>query len=326
MAKQIKFTIGSVASGYKTVEVAIDGTKVFCKILRSGLLDGGKKISSAVKVSDEFLKELDELEIFSWEENYSSDIGGGMQWELIFKDGNKIYRGRGIDAYPENWERFLDWLDALFPELEFVYRKRLERVTIEFAEEHLVLDRSDKTLTLDKKFSAHTYDVGEDTKKTFDACQKFFDNIERKTSDINFSSRAKFELLHHNGSVEIFETPYNENFLPGLAEFVEAIHAVANDLTAEIFAVEGFKSSSQHDKYILCKVQFPGNYKHYTYSTDDETLAVGDIVDVPVGRDNEIRQARIADIGYFDEYEAPLSIERIKKIIGKHATEDWENY
>ena len=39
---------------------------------------------------------------------------------------SKLITG-GNNAYPENSEQFLDWLDALFPELEFVDRKRLER-------------------------------------------------------------------------------------------------------------------------------------------------------------------------------------------------------
>ena len=325
MIRQIKFTIGNAAAGYKTVEVVIDGAKVFCKILRSGLLGGGKKISSAVKISDERLKELDALKIFSWEKNYSSPRRGGLNWQLTFCVDDEIYRGRGDGAFPENWERFMDWLDAFFPELEFVDRRRLERVTIDFAQERLTIDRHEKTLTLDKANSNHIYDIGDDVKKIFVACQKFFDGVERVTPDINFTTTAKFELVRHNGAVEIFETPFTENFLPGLAEFVGAVHVPAADLSAKIFSPPQTEIVSNRGKLILCKVQFPGSYKHYTYSTDDETLAVGDIVDVPVGRNNTVNWARLVEIGYFDEYESPIPLDKIKKIIGKHIADEWEN-
>lgn len=324
MIRQIKFTIGNAADGYKSIEIAIDGAKVFCKILRSGLLGGGKKISSAVKISDACLNELDALKIFSWEENYSS-AQRGNRWQLTYAVDDEIYRGRGEGAFPENWEQFMDWLDAFFPELEFVDRRRLEHVTVEFAGERLVIDRQEKTLTLDKPNSNHIYDIGDETKKIFAACQKFFDGVERTSPELNFSTKAKFELLRHNGAVENFETPYNENFLPGLANFIAAIHAPAADLSAEIFSSQVSESISRRGKLILCKVQFPGSYKHYTYSTDDETLAVGDIVDVPVGRNNDVTWARLVDIGYFDEYETPIPVDRIKKIIGKHIADEWEN-
>lgn len=328
MAKQIKFTIGNVAGGYKSVEIGIAGGKVSYQILRGGLLDVSKKIAHAVKVPDTWLAELEDLDIFSWEENYSSERRGGLQWELTFKSGKKSYRGRGNNAYPENFARFLDWLDVLVPELEFVDRRRLERLTLEYSDESMIIDRQDKTLTIDKKISAHSYDMGDSTKKIFDACQKLFDDIENRDVDSNSSSRVVFEIVRHDGSMETFETLYNENFLPGLTKFLNEVQTLVNDLQAEIFKPSPMEIVPQRTggKYILCKVQFQGSYKHYTYSTDDETLATGDIVDVPVGRYNEIRQARIVEIGYFDEYDLPLPLDRIKKLIGKHVSNEWENY
>lgn len=325
MIKQLKFTVGGVASGYKSVEININGKKVTYKILRDGLLAVGKKNSPAVKVPDEWLAELDALNIFSWEENYSSDVSGEL-WTLTFESGKKIYRGRGANAYPEEWTRFLDWLDALIPELEFINRKRLERVTFNYCDEKLTLDRRAETLTLDKKISSHVYELGANTKKFFDACQKLIDGIEVEDADLSSGSRVGIEVTLHDGTTENFETLYNENFLPGLTNFLEELHAFANDLTAEIFSPTPIDVVANQGKLILCKVQFSGSFKHYTYRTDDETLAVGDEVDVPVGRNNDTNQARIVEIGYFDEYEAPFPLERIKKIIGKHVAADWENY
>ena len=325
MIKQLKFTIGGVSNGYKTVEIFIKNNEISYKILRNGLLNVDKKISSVVENSEVRLAELIALKVFAWEKNYSSDVPDGVQWELMLKIGKKISRWRGTNAYPENWEQFLEWLDTLIPELEFVNRKRLEKITINYYKEKLTLDRRERTLTIDKEYSSHVYDLGEDTKEIFKTAQKFFDNPDIEDADINFGSRAKFELIRHDSSVAIFETVYNENFLPGLTNFIEEVHALADDLTAEIFSPAPAEVVPRQGKYILCKVQFKTSYKHYTYRTDDETLAIGDVVDVPVGRNNDVNQARVVEIGYFDEYETPYPIERIKAIIGKHICEEWEN-
>ena len=328
MAKFIKFTLGNMDSGYKSVEIGLAGGKVSYKILRGGLLDVDKKTNHTVKVTEMWLAELDKLEIFSWEENYPSETRGGIQWELIFKSGKKNYHGRGNNSYPENFSKFLDWLDVIVPELEFVDRKRLERVTVEYFGERLTIDRQEKTLMLDKKNSAHTYEMADSTTKIFDACQKLFEDLDTSDVDSNYSSHVGLEIVQHDGSTKTFDTLYNENFLPGLTNFIDTVQTLVNDLQAEIFKPSPIEivSRRKSGKYILCKVQFPGSYKHYTYSTDDETLAVGDIVDVPVGRYNEVRQARLIEIGYFEEYETPFPIDRIKKIVGKHIGNEWENY
>ncbi len=324
MARYLKFTIGSATIGYKTIEIFIKGSSASYKILRSGLLDVDKKISPVVKISTEQLNELDALEIFSWEKNYSSEAPAETRWELLFNDGKKIYRGQGAGAYPKNWEQLLDWLNDLAPELEFINSNRLEKFTLNYSEESLTLDRRDKTLTIDKKNSSHIYDAGDDIKKFFDSCQSILDEIE--LADSNFSSQAKIEIVRHDGSAETFETLYNENFLPGLMNFIEEIQTCADDLTAKIFCPLPTEIEPPRSKYILCKVRFKESYKPYTYRTDDETLAVGDVVDVPAGRSNEVAQARIVEIGYFNDYELPYPLSRIKKIIGKHIAADFENY
>ena len=325
MAKQIKFTLGNVSEGYKTVEIFIEGSEVTYKILRSGLLDLDTNKKIAAQMSDDWFEELEELEIFSWEKNYSADVADEMQWKLIFDDGKEIYRGQGSNAYPENFERFLDWLDALVPELEFVNRKRLEKFALTYAEETLTLDRREKTLTLEKKKSRHIYDAGEDINKIFDSCQKFFDALEVEEIDSDNPAQIKIELVIHDGSTKIFESLPDEKIFPGLTNCLEEIHAFADDLTAEIFSPLPAEVDNQ-GKYIFCKVQFKGSYKHYTYQADDETLSVGDVVDVPVGKNNDVAQARIVEIGYFEEYEAPFPVDKIKKIIGKHIADDWSNY
>ena len=179
-------------------------------------------------------------------------------------------------------------------------------------------------MTLDKKLSHHVYNL--DLEEIFDAAQIFFDSTEIQSLDEVIAPKIKIELARHDGSIENFETNYSETCLPGLTQFIAAIRGVTNDLTAEIFTPGAGDVINQQGKYIFCKVQFKDSYKSYSYRTEDETLAVGDVVDVPVGKNNDVAQARIVEIGYFDEAEAPFPIEKIKKIIGKHIADDWENY
>lgn len=338
MAKQIKFTVGNVATGYKTVEVSVKSDVISYKILRSGLLNVDKK-NFSVGLSESRLAELNALNLSTWQENYSSEARGGERWELIFKDDEKVHRSYGANAYPENWINFLDWLDALIPELEFVDRKRLEKITLNYSRESavgfmisekLTLDRREKILILEKKnaytLSKHIYLIEPVTEKLFDAAQIFFDGLEVGDFQRDYPAQIKIELVRHDGSIENFDALFNESSLPGLGKFVDVLKNFVTDLTAEIFAPVPAVIAPAQGKYIFCKVQFKGSYKHYTYQTDDETLAVGDEVDVPVGKNNDVNQARIVEIGYFDEYEAPFPIDRIKKIIGKHIAADWENY
>jgi len=114
--------------------------------------------------------------------------------------------------------------------------------------------------------------------------------------------------------------------LPGVVNFAAVLKNFVSDLTAEIFLPTPAEIVSAQDKYIFCKVQFKGNYKQYSYRTEDETLSVGDIVDVPVGRNNDVTQAKIVEIGYFDEYEVPFPVDKVKMIIGKHVANAWDNF
>ena len=335
MTKYIKFTIGGYCYGYNTVEIFIGTKNVSYKILRNGLLDFNKKKSPAVEVSDEWLKEFDALDIFSWEKDYYAEILDGTQWELIYKHGRKIYHGYGSNAYPENFEKFLDWLDKLIPEMNFVNRERLEKVTLNYSREaetgysvseNLVIDRREKTLTLDKKNSRHVYNFGENIEQIFDAAQEFFDNLEVDATDELYPAQIKIELVRHDGSIENISAPYNGNFLPGISVFADELRTFTPDLTAEIFSPAPAEVVDTQGKYIFCKVQFKGSYKYYSYRTEDETLAVGDIVDVPVGKNNDVTQAKIVEIAYFDEYETPFPVDKVKMIIGKHISNGWENY
>ena len=323
MSKQIKFSVGNVERGYKSVEICVDGDKVTYKILRNEF----KPVDKTPKVvTIDRLEDFDALDIFAWEKNYVGDkTSDDLQWSLTLRDGDKIYRGRGSNAFPAAWNNFLDWLDALVPEMKFIDGNRIDGIELILPNEFLSLTRGGETLTIEKISSTHTYSLGAvGTKDFLDVCQKFFDALE-VTDDTACKKKIFIRLNRHDETTTEFSTPYSEFAVPGVVKFADEIHEFAADLAAEIFAPENIRRIDA-DKIILCKVQFSGNYKSYTYRAEDETFTVGDIVDVPVGRNNDVTQARIVDIGYFDAQDAPLPLDRIKTIIGKHAGNAWENY
>ena len=336
MSKHLKFTVGTVQRGYKSVEIFLGDGNVAYKILRNGLnpLDKNQPVITTDKKN--FFCELDALNIFGWEKNYVGDKNSdGEQWRLTFTDGEKIYHGRGSNAYPDDWEEFLDWLDALIPEMNFIDGKRIDGVELKLARriddslnffERLTLTRGDETLTIEKNSSTHSYRLGADGTKNFlDICQKFFDGI-----DVQRTAEARteifFRLTCHDGSEFEGSTEFNERGLTGVTQFAEEIHTFAPDLTAEIFLPEVLNVNDDSAKIILCKVQFKNNYKSYTYRAEDETLAVGDVVDVPVGKNNDVTNAKIVDIGYFDAADAPYPVDRIKFVIGRHVATEWDNF
>ena len=328
MSKQIKFSVGTVQRGYKSVEISVEGKQVTYKILRNEFKPVDKN-SVVADVAEDWIDKLDALNIFDSEKNYVGGNSNDLQWSLTFKDGEKIYRGRGSNAFPDAWDDFLDLLDALVPEMKFIDGNRIDGLDLTLAggnrSEHLSLTRGDETLTLEKNSSTHAYSLGADgTKKFLDICQKFFDALE-VTDDNACDKKLSVKLIRHDQSATEFSAAYSEFAMPGVVKFAEEIQTFAQDLTAEIFSPENIRRIDA-EKIILCKVQFKGNYKSYTYRAEDETLAVGDVVDVPVGRNNDMTQARIVDIGYFDAEDAPFPLDKIKMIIGKHVGNDWENY
>lgn len=77
-------------------------------------------------------------------------------------------------------------------------------------------------------------------------------------------------------------------------------------------------------EYIYCSVIFYDGGKSYYYLTDDDTIMIGDIVLVPAGEDNEEKFVKVVAIDYFTKEQAPLPLEKTKKIIRKCTEADFE--
>lgn len=124
MSRKINFAIWGVWSGRYVFEILIDGSIACCKAARISYdNESWQKFCEAqgivIEVSEAWLKELDALEIFSWEKKYDRPpeyLDADISWRLTFDDNGKIYRGRGTNTAHKNWPQFMDWLGEIFKE------------------------------------------------------------------------------------------------------------------------------------------------------------------------------------------------------------------
>ena len=84
------------------------------------------------------------------------------------------------------------------------------------------------------------------------------------------------------------------------------------------------KTKRRSDEYIYCSVTFGESYNTYDYLTDDDSIEVGDLVIVPVGKDNHQVVVEVVKIRYYQENKVPYPIDKTKKIIRKYTEEEFE--
>lgn len=84
------------------------------------------------------------------------------------------------------------------------------------------------------------------------------------------------------------------------------------------------KARRKNSDYIFCSAEFEDGGKSYYYLTDDDTLQIGDLVFVPVGKDGRMAIVEIVDIEYFSEDEVPLPLDKVKRIIRKCTDGDFD--
>ena len=84
------------------------------------------------------------------------------------------------------------------------------------------------------------------------------------------------------------------------------------------------KARRKNSDYIFCSAEFEDGGKSYYYLTDDDTLQIGDLVFVPVGKDGRTAIVEIVNIEYFSEDEVPLPLNKVKRIIRKCTDGDFD--
>lgn len=124
MLKFLRFNIGGFFDGYDEVRLWIYKHSVKYEVLslnfaRVEEVHLYEKKRLPVSNPDR-LSEWESLAVNSWADEYFEPVCDGTQWELTYREeGKKTRCISGSNGYPPQWEQFIEWLDALMPEMQF---------------------------------------------------------------------------------------------------------------------------------------------------------------------------------------------------------------
>ncbi len=124
MLKFLRFNIGGFFKGYDEIRLWNYKHSAKYEIL---YMNFGRVAESQfyekkrIPISNpERLSEWDALDVNSWANEYYQCACDGTQWRLAYReDGKKTRIINGSNAYPPQWNQFIEWLDALMPEMHF---------------------------------------------------------------------------------------------------------------------------------------------------------------------------------------------------------------
>ena len=122
------------------------------------------------------------------------------------------------------------------------------------------------------------------------------------------------------GSTREITGIYDREGLPAdWPEFMEELVSFLNfysggELTDfDVYAARRRRTSD----LMYCSVEFEPEGKTYYYISDDASIAVDDMVEVPVGKDNKASTAKVVAVEFFSRDDAPLSPDKVKRVIRK---------
>lgn len=371
MLEQLKFSIGSMESGYKTVILGCENGDVCYEILHSGLLDIAKGKYKA-NADNDCITGWKALNISKWDAAYSNPhISNGEAWRLTVNEDGATYKSRGESAYPRQWNQFLNWLDALMPELAFVAADQIERMKLLYRgtqlsgnvlTESIIIDRQQQQIIIEKDISGisdgicqrksrHVYECVSDIQEVLEILQGVSfsrDEFPHDMTDVAINHEISIcgqnglvpeyilrdiinNLLHPEISLDVSFHSLPDFHAESIPMWVlkadceiqwngmlRRLQGLMPDIETKLLSPETYRYELHGGKYIYCMVRLPNSYRLYSYRTEDETLQIGDKVDVPVGQDNDVICGKIEEIGYYNESNAPYPVHKTKLIIGKH--------
>ena len=124
----------------------------------------------------------------------------------------------------------------------------------------------------------------------------------------------------HRQEPRIISGTYDKQGLPtDWPEFIEDLYRFISFYGfGEMFDKKQYaRTHRKKNDYIFLSVKFGDYGKSYYYLTNDDTIQVGDQVEVPVGTDGKERIVRVSKKEYFSEDKLPMSLDKVKSIIGR---------
>ena len=330
-------SIGTFSGSGKKVEITVDNGCVSAKSFEVSNPEQQdiKKLSR--KKSKVWLEELESIGINRWKPRYHTPyILDGTQWELEYKyDGKRCRHISGCNAFPENWDDFLEVMDKITP---FIEPDRIELIKLDFrnlvdsisatpkhniCSETLVISRKDGTLILLQNTGAGqdvtlTYKDLRRVRDVIKMCAEFIEEFEDMQMDDEGYPEYELRIKYYKKPELKLKGTYNRRCLPSnWSVFIEKIYSSIkhSSFVWDIFHPQFYNRGVKPGEYIFCSVSFEEYGKTYYYLTDDDTLEIGDEVLVPVGKNNILKTAVVEDIEYYTEDTVPFPLDKIKRIV-----------
>ena len=289
-----------------------------------------------------------------YEINFATDVGSFEMW-IDDDEGKKAYFvGPLISAFVvDGFDLSQLVRDTLNDQTLFVFDdnnyEKIKRITIDYRftsviipadesaditweyKDHLVIDRQTETIE-DTLQLAEQCDV---TRKYHiaDGISSFLDDLDIETLFTEFNKPEADVLPSPEGTAEyevkvefyrqeprIISGKYDKQGLPkDWPEFIESLYDFISFYGfGEMFDKKQYeKTYRKKNDYIFLSVKFGDYGKPYYYLTDDDSIQIGEQVVVPVGDEGAERIVRVSKKQYFQADNVPMSLEKVKSIIGR---------
>ena len=289
-----------------------------------------------------------------YEINFATDVGSFEMW-IDDDEGKKAYFvGPLISEFVvDGFDLSQLVRDTLNDQTLFVFDdtnyEKIKRITIDYRftsviipadesaditwehKDHLVIDRQTETIE-DTLQLAEQCDV---TRKyhVADGISSFLDDLDIETLFTVFNEPEADILPSPEGTAEyevkvefyrqeprIISGKYDKQGLPkAWPEFIESLYDFISFYGfGEMFDKKQYeKTYRKKNDYIFLSVKFGDYGKPYYYLTDDDSIQTGEQVVVPVGDEGAERIVRVSKKQYFQADNVPMSLEKVKSIIGR---------
>ena len=289
-----------------------------------------------------------------YEINFATDVGLFEMW-IDDDEGKKAYFvGPLISEFEvDGYDLSQLVRDTLGDQSLFVFDdnayEKIKRITIDYKFTSVIIP-ADKSNDITWEYSDHLVidretEIIEDVLKLAEQCDvtrkyhvaegvtSFLDDLDIEGLFTEFDKQDENVLPSPEGTAvyevkvefyrqepRIISGTYDKQGLPkDWPEFIEDLYQFISFYGfGEMFDEKQYaRTYRKKNDYIFLSVKFGDYGKPYYYLTDDDTIQVGDQVEVPVGNDGTERIVRVSKKEYFSEDKLPMPIEKVKSIIGR---------
>lgn len=214
--------------------------------------------------------------------------------------------------------------------------------------EHLSIDRASQTVQLTQEIGPDcTVTCRYEVKDAVGEMLDYFDEIElfcpqhptgqdcmefpgSNEKLVEYPDHTAVYVLHiyrEDGSDQLISGSYDKNGLPeDFGAFIEQVHDFVRFYgSCDILSPSVYnRLRRRKGELIYCSVRFENSGKTYYYTTEDDSIQIGDFVMVPAGKENLPSVVQVVNIQFFPPETAPFPPEKTKSILHRCSWQELE--